>query len=171
MSLSMHAAAVTPMRHMLKSLKAILAKGEAHCAARKIDPEVLLSARLYPDMFPLVRQVQIASDNAKGPAARLAAVEVPKFEDTEKTFADLQARIDKTIAFLETLEPAQFEGSEARDIVLQLRDRSLEFKGAQYLSTFALPNFFFHVTTAYAILRHNGVEIGKQDYLGGGRTA
>src|SRR6516225_5416957 len=114
MSLSMHAAAVTPMRHMLKSLKAILAKGEAHCAARKIDPEVLLSARLYPDMFPLVRQVQIASDNAKGPAARLAAVEVPKFEDTEKTFADLQARVDRTIAFLETLEPAQFEGSEAR---------------------------------------------------------
>jgi hypothetical protein len=171
MSYSMHAATVTPMRHMLKSLKHVLAKGEAHCAARKIDPDVFLTARLYPDMLPLVKQVQIASDNAKGPAARLAAVEVPKFEDTEKTFADLQARIDKTIAFLETLEPAQFEGSEARDIVLQLRDRSLEFKGAQYLSTFALPNFFFHVTTAYAILRHNGVEIGKQDYLGGGRTA
>jgi hypothetical protein len=166
----MHAAAVTPMRHMLKSLKAILAKGEAHCAARKIDPEVLLSARLYPDMFPLVRQVQIASDNAKGPAARLAAVEVPKFEDTEKTFADLQARVDRTLDFLETLEPGQFEGADERDIVLQLRERRLEFKGAQYLTNFALPNFFFHVTAAYAILRHNGVELGKQDYLGGGRT-
>jgi hypothetical protein len=171
MSLSMHTAAVTPMRHMLKSLKHVLAKAEAHCETRKIDPEALLSARLYPDMFPLVRQVQIASDNAKGPAARLANVEVPKFEDTEKTFADLQARLDRTLAFLETLEPAQFEGADARDIVLQLRDRRLEFKGAQYLTTFALPNFFFHVTAAYAILRHNGVEIGKQDYLGGGRTA
>jgi len=167
MSLSMYAATVPPMRHMLKSLKALLVKAEAFCTARKIEPEVLLSARLFPDMLPFVRQIQIASDNAKGPAGRLAGAEVPKMEDNEKTFADLQARLDRTIAFLDTLKPEQFEGADERDIVLPLRNRTLEFKGATYLTSFALPNFHFHVTTAYAILRHNGVEIGKQDYLGG----
>jgi hypothetical protein len=170
MSFSMYAACVPPMRHMLNSLKAVLAKAEAHCTERKIEPEALLTARLFPDMLPFTRQVQIASDNAKAPAARLAGVEVPKMEDTEKTFAELQARLDKTIAFLDTLKPEQFEGADERDIVLPMRTRTLEFKGATYLTTFALPNFHFHVTTAYAILRHNGVEIGKTDFLGGGRS-
>jgi hypothetical protein len=165
----MYAVTVPPIRHMLNSLKAVLAKGEASCTARKIEPEVMLSSRLYPDMLPLVRQVQIASDNAKAPAGRLAGVEVPKMEDNEKTFADLQARLDRTIAFLDSLKPEQFEGAEVRDIVLPLRNRTLELKGLPYLTTFALPNFHFHVTTAYAILRHNGVEIGKTDYLAGGR--
>jgi hypothetical protein len=167
----MYDATVPPMRHMLKSLSALLAKAEAHCEARKIDPAALLQARLYPDMFPFVRQIQIASDNAKAPAARLDGVEIPKFEDTETTFAELLARVDKTVAFLDSLKPGQFEGAESRDIVLQLRERKLEFKGAQYLTLWASPNFLFHVTTAYAILRHNGVEIGKADFLSGGRGA
>ena len=168
MPLSMYTAAVPPMRHMMKTLAALLSKAEAHCAERKIEPDALLTARLYPDMLPFMRQVQIASDNAKGPAARLAGVEVPKFEDTEKTFADLQARVARTIDFLDTLRPEQFEGAEARDIVLQLRDRKLEFKGADYLTLWAIPNIYFHITTAYALLRHGGVEIGKKDYLSGG---
>lgn len=167
MSFTVHEASVKPMRHMLKSLSTLLSKGAAHCEAKKIDPDAFLQARLYPDMFPLVRQVQIASDSAKGAAARLAGVEIPKFEDNEKTFADLQARIDKTIAFLDSLKPEQFEGAEDRQVVLQLRDRSLEFKGRDFLTTWANPNFFFHVTTAYALLRHGGVEVGKGDYLGG----
>jgi hypothetical protein len=169
MSLSMHAATVSPMRHMLKSLSALLTKAESHCEARKIDPAVLLGARLYPDMFPLTRQVQIASDTAKGAAARLADVEIPKFDDTETTFAELQARIDKTIAFLDSLQPQQFEGAESRKIVLPLRDRTIEFSGADYLMLHATPNFLFHVTTAYGLLRHNGVEVGKRDFLAGGR--
>jgi hypothetical protein len=169
MSFSLYAAAVPPMRHMLKSLSALLSKAESHCEARKIDPAALLGARLYPDMFPLTRQVQIASDTAKGTAARLAGIEIPKFEDNETSFADLHARIDKTIAFLDSLTPAQFEGAESRRIVLELRDRTLEFSGADYLTTWASPNFMFHVTTAYALLRHNGVEIGKRDFLSGGR--
>jgi hypothetical protein len=167
----MHAACVPPLRHMLQSLSTLLTKAAAHCEARKIEPDALLQARLYPDMFPFVRQIQVASDNAKAPAARLAGVDIPKFEDTEKTFPELQARLDKTVAFLDSLQPAQFEGADARDIVLQLRERKLEFKGAQYLTLWAMPNFLFHVTTAYAILRHNGVEIGKSDFLGGGRGA
>ena len=169
MSLSMHAATVPPMRHMLKSLSALLTKAESHCEARKIDPAVLLGARLYPDMFPLTRQVQIASDTAKGTAARLADVEIPKFEDTETTFAELHARIDKTIAFLDSLQPQQFEGAESRKIVLPLRDRTIEFSGADYLMLHATPNFLFHVTTAYGLLRHTGVEVGKRDFLAGGR--
>jgi hypothetical protein len=167
MSFSMYDASVKPMRHMLRSLSTVLSKGAAHCETKKIDPNALLQSRLYPDMFPLVRQVQIASDSAKGAAARLAGVEVPKFEDTETTFAELQARIDKTIAFMDTLKPEQFVGAEDRQVVLQLRDRSLEFKGGDFLGTWANPNFFFHVTTAYALLRHGGVEIGKGDFLGG----
>ena len=118
-------------------------------------------------MLPMVRQVQISSDTATGAGARLAGVEVPKFEDNEVTFADLQARLDKTVAFLDTLKPEQFTGSESRQVVIPLRDRSLEFKGADYLTQWANPNFFFHVTTAYALLRHGGLEIGKRDYLGG----
>ena len=168
MSLSMYTATVPPFRAMLKNLSAVMAKAEAHCEARKIDPSVFLTSRLYPDMLPFTSQVQIATDNAKGAAARLAGVEIPKFEDTEKTFPELQARLDKTIAFLDTLTEAQFEGAEDRDIVLQLRDRKQEFKGATYLLQFANPNVYFHIATAYALLRHGGVEIGKKDYLAGG---
>ena len=170
MSLSMYTATVPPFRAMLKNLSAVMAKAEAHCEAKKIDPSVFLTSRLYPDMLPFTSQVQIATDNAKGAAARLAGVEIPKFEDNEKTFPELQARIDKTIAFLDTLTEAQFEGAEDRDIVLQLRDRKQEFKGATYLLQFANPNVYFHITTAYALLRHGGVEIGKKDYLNGGAS-
>ena len=119
-------------------------------------------------MLPFTSQVQIASDNVKGAAGRLSGAEIPKFEDTEKSFPELQARIDKTIAFLDTLTEAQFEGADKRDIVLQLRDRKLDFKGADYLTLWAFPNIYFHITTAYALLRHGGVEIGKKDYLSGG---
>ncbi|MFL6696420.1 MAG: DUF1993 family protein [Vitreoscilla sp.] len=170
MSLSMYAATVTPYRSMLKNLQAVMAKAEAHCEARKIDPNAFLTSRLYPDMLPFTSQVQIATDNIKGAAARLAGAEIPKFEDTEKTFPELQARIDKTVAFLDTLTKAQFEGAAERDIVLQLRDRKLEFKGADYLTQWANPNVYFHITTAYALLRHGGVEIGKKDYLSGGAS-
>ncbi|MET0384102.1 MAG: DUF1993 domain-containing protein [Burkholderiaceae bacterium] len=167
MSLSMYAATVPPMRLMLKNLSVLMSKAQAHCEAKKIDPNAFLASRLYPDMLPFTKQIQIASDTAKGAGARLANVEIPKFDDDEATFADLQARIDKTVAFLDTLGAAQFEGADSRMITLQLRDRALEFKGADYLTTWATPNFFFHVTTAYALLRHGGVEIGKTDYLAG----
>jgi len=163
----MYAATVPPLRLMLKNLSAVISKAEAHCEARKIDPNAFLVSRLYPDMLAFTRQVQIATDNAKGAAARLANVEIPKFEDNEASFADLQARLDKTVAFLDTLTEAQFEGADTRTITLQLRDRTREFSGADYLTTWANPNFFFHVTTAYALLRHGGVEIGKTDYLAG----
>jgi hypothetical protein len=151
---------------MLKNLSAILEKAQAHAEAKKIDPEVLLESRLYPDMLPLVRQVQIASDNAKGAVARLAGVEVPKYEDTEETIADLRARLAKTIDFVESIKPAQIDGSEANDIHLKLGPREVSWKGMQYLLGFALPNFYFHVVTAYDILRHNGVEVGKRDFIG-----
>ena len=170
MSLSMYTATVVPYRSILKNLSAVIAKAEAHCEAKKIDPSVFLTSRLYPDMLPFTAQVQIATDNAKGAAARLAGVEIPKFEDNEKSFPELQARLDKTIAFLDTLTEAQFTGAEDRDIVLQQRSGTLEFKGATYLLQFANPNVYFHVTTAYALLRHGGVEIGKKDYLKGGAS-
>ena len=170
MSLSMYAATVPPFRAMLKNLSAVMAKGEAHCEAKKIDPSAFLGSRLYPDMLPFTAQVQIAADNVKGAAGRLSGAEIPKFEDNEKTFAELQARIDKTVAFLDTLTPAQFEGAAERDIVLQLRDRKVEFKGVDYLLQWANPNIYFHITTAYALLRHGGVDIGKKDYLSGGAT-
>jgi hypothetical protein len=150
----------------LANLTAILDKAAAHCEARKIDPLILTGFRLYPDMFPLTRQVQIACDAAKGAVARLAGVEVPKHEDTEKTFEELKARIAKTIAFVRTVKPAQIDGTEEKDILLKVGGRDLKFTGMQYLLGFAQPNFYFHVTTAYNILRHNGVEIGKNDYLG-----
>ena len=168
MFLSMYAATVPSLRAMLKNLSAVMAKVEVHCEVRKIDPNAFLASRLYPDMLPFTAQVQIASDNVKDAAGRLSGAEIPKFEDNEKTFAELQARIDKTIAFLDTLTEAQFDGAAERDIVLQLRDRKLEFKGADYLLKWANPNIYFHITTAYALLRHGGVEIGKKDYLSGG---
>jgi hypothetical protein len=150
----------------LANVSAILHKAEAHVAARKIDPAVFINARLAPDMFPLCRQAQSASDSAKGCAARLAGVEVPSYADTETTFPELQARITKTVAFLQSLGPVLIDGSEERAIVLKLRGQETRFTGQFYLLNFALPNFFFHAVTAYDILRHNGVEIGKQDFLG-----
>jgi hypothetical protein len=167
MSISMYAASVPVFTRLLKNLRGVLEKGAAHAAARKIDPAVLVQGRLFPDMFPLSRQVQIASDTAKGCAARLAGVEVPKFEDTETTFPELLARIDKTLGFLKTLQPAQIDGSEERKVTLQMRTGPREFDGLNYLLHFATPNFYFHCATAYNILRHNGVELGKPDFLGG----
>lgn len=167
MTISMYEASIPVYKHFLSNLAAVLTKAANHADAKKIDHSVLLNARLFPDMYPLVKQVQIASDQAKGAAARLAGVEIPKFEDNESSFAELHERIAKTMAFLDTIKPEQLEGSENRDIVLTLRDRTLEFKGQQYLLTWAQPNFYFHITTAYDILRHNGVEIGKRDFLGG----
>jgi hypothetical protein len=166
MSISMYLASVPPMLRALTNLRAILEKAAAHAEARKITPSVLINARLYPDMFPLSRQVQIATDNAKGAVSRLAGMEPPKYEDNESTFAELVVRIDKTIAFLETVKPEQIDGSEDKTITLSRHDRTIIFKGMPYLLDYVLPNFYFHVVTAYAILRHNGVEIGKQDFLG-----
>jgi hypothetical protein len=166
MTISMYQASAPRFANMLKNLAAILEKAEAHAAARKIDPAVLLASRLYPDMLPLVRQVQIASDNAKGAVARLAGAEVPKYEDTEQTFAELKARIARTIDFVSGFKPAQIDGSEEKDIHLKLGPMEVQWKGMQYLLGFALPNFYFHVVTAYDILRHNGVEVAKRDYIG-----
>ncbi|MBI2734183.1 MAG: DUF1993 domain-containing protein [Aquabacterium sp.] len=167
MSLTMYSAFIPVAIRTLQNLSAILAKGAAHCEARKIDPNAFLSARLYPDMFPLIRQVQIASDTVKGAAARLAGIEIPKYDDNETSFAELQARLDKTVAFLKTISPAQIEGKEEADIVLSFPTRTFEFKGQAYLTGWVLPNLYFHTTTAYALLRHGGVELGKADYLGG----
>ena len=166
MPISMYRASVPPFLRALTNLRTILEKTAAHAEAKKIDPAVLCNTRLYPDMFPLLRQVQIATDNAKGATARLAGVEPPKYEDNESSLPDLFARIDKTIAYLETFKAAQIDGSEEKTISLPARDRTLTFLGMPYLLDFALPNFYFHVAAAYAILRHCGVEIGKQDFLG-----
>lgn len=150
----------------LGNLSTILDKAQAHCDARKIDPLILTGFRLYPDMFPFSRQVQIACDTAKGATARLAGVEIPKHEDTERTFGELKARIAKAVDFVQSVKAERIEGSEEREIVLQMRSGERRYGGLQYLLGHALPNFYFHVTTAYNILRHNGVELGKQDYLG-----
>ena len=165
MSLSMYQASVPVLTRMLTNLSAVLKKGEAHAQAKKIDPAVFTGARLAPDMFPLIRQVQIATDQAKGCASRLAGVEPPK-QDNEQTFADLYARIDKTVAYLKSVKPAQIDGSEERRVELPVRDKTITLRGQDYLFERVYPNFFFHVTAAYAILRHNGVEIGKGDFLG-----
>lgn len=166
MALSMYEASVPRFVSMLRNLDAILAKAEAYAEAKKIDPAVLLSARLYPDMFALLRQVQIATDHAKGAVARLAGADVPKYEDNEQSFGDVRARLAKTIAFVETFRPDQIDGSEGRDIALKIGGHDLAFNGEHYLIGFALPNFYFHLVTAYNILRHSGVEIGKRDYMG-----
>lgn len=167
MSLSMYTISIPVLIRQLDNLSVLLDKGARHAEAKKFDPAVLINARLAPDMFALSRQVQIATDNAKGAAARLAGIEIPKYEDTETSFDELQARIAKTIAFLRGIRPEQLEGSEERAVMVKTRAAELHFKGRDYLLNFALPNVFFHVTTTYAILRHNGVEIGKTDYLGG----
>jgi len=166
MTISMYQATVPVMQRALANLIAILEKGAAHAEARKIDPAVLVASRLYPDMFPLSKQVQIASDISKGGAARLAQVEPPAFEDNETTFAELIERLRKTIAFLGTLKPQQIDGSEERTVTWQTRTATKSMQGQPYLLNHVLPNVFFHVATAYDILRHNGVEIGKQDFLG-----
>jgi hypothetical protein len=166
MSLSMYETSVPVFLRGLANLSGILAKAEAYAETKKIEPAVLINARLAPDMFPLCRQVQIASDVAKGGAARLAGVEVPSFPDTETTFLELRDRLAKTEAFLSGLSAAQIDGSESRTIVQQLRSGDLSLPGKVYLLSFVLPNFFFHITTAYGILRHNGLDIGKWDYLG-----
>ena len=167
MTISMHAASVPVFRQMLGSLGAILAKAEAHATDRKIEPAALLQSRLFPDMLPLTRQVQIACDFAKGVTARLAGAEVPVYEDREQTFADLRALVERTIAFVDGFEPAAFQGSEQREIVTRPgTPKERRFDGQSYLLSYGLPQFFFHVTTAYALLRHNGVEIGKRDYMG-----
>jgi hypothetical protein len=162
----MYQASVPVFRHQITALAKILGKAEEHANARKIDPAALIQCRLYPDMFPLARQVQIASDTAKFAAARLAGVEAPSWEDIENTFAQLQERCEKTDRYLATFAPAQIDGSEEREVVLKMREGQMTFTGQQYLLGFATPNFYFHITTAYALLRQCGVEIGKRDFLG-----
>ena len=167
MKISVHAVSVEPLAHALANLSHLLEKGHAHAAARKYDPALLLAARLTPDMFPLTRQVQIATDMSKYGVARLAGVEAPKFEDKEQTFEELRARIARTVDFIKGVPASALEGSEERTIKVALRDRTLEFKGLDYLVRWVIPNAFFHVTTAYAILRQSGVEVGKNDFLTG----
>jgi hypothetical protein len=163
----MYQASIPVLLRAMRNLSAILDKGAAHAEAKNFAPEVLINARLAPDMFPLARQVQSVSDAAKGCAARLAGIEVPSYPDTETTFPELQERLAKTVKFLESIEPEQIDGSEEREVVLKMRSGEMRFTGQAYLLSFVLPNFFFHMTTAYDILRHNGVEIGKMDFLGG----
>ncbi|MFK3797044.1 DUF1993 family protein [Pseudomonas sp. NPDC088444] len=167
MTISLYAASIPVFKQMLTALSAVLAKGEAHATAKNIQPDALLQARLYPDMFPLVRQVQIAVDFAKGAGARLSGIEPPKYEDTETTFAELQALLSKVLAFLDTIKPEQVNGHEDREIVLRPgTDKEKRLNTQAYLLHYSLPQFFFHVTTAYDLLRHNGVEVGKRDYIG-----
>lgn len=166
MTLSMYQASVPVFLQGLKNLSAILDKAAAQAAERKIDPAVLLNDRLAPDMFPFVRQVQIASDHAKGAPARLAGLEVPKFDDVEKSFDEVQQRLARVTEFVKSIDPARIDGSEEREITLPIGGQPMTFKGQTYLLHFALPNFYFHLTTAYAILRHNGIAIGKRDFIG-----
>ena len=167
MSSVLYTTSIPVFTQMLGGLKEVLAKAEAHATAKKIEPDALLQARLFPDMFGLLRQVQVATDFAKSVSARLAAVDVPKFDDSELTFSDLQARIDKVLAFIGGLDVASFDGADTREIVTQAgTPKEKRFSGSSYLLNYGLPHFFFHTTTAYAILRHNGVEIGKKDYIG-----
>jgi hypothetical protein len=166
MPISMYSAFIPVAVHTLESLSAILGKAAAHCQARKIDQAAFLTSRLFPDMLPMIKQVQIATDMVKGGAARLAGIEIPKYEDNEASFAELQARLAKTVAFLQTIEPQQIDGKEGAEIVLTLPTRQVTFKGQVYLTGYILPNLYFHTTTAYNLLRHGGVEIGKADFLG-----
>lgn len=167
MTLSLHAASVPVFTQLLGGLSDVLAKAATHASERKIEPDALLQSRLFPDMFPLLRQVQIACDFAKSVSARLAGAEVPAWDDSEKTFDELQARIRRTLDFIAGLDAAAFEGAAAREIVLRPgtpKERRLD--GQAYLLAYGLPQFFFHVTTSYALLRHGGVEIGKKDFMG-----
>ena len=164
--ISMYAASVPVFRQILTSLSAILKKAEDHADAKKLEPNALLQARLFPDMFPLLRQVQLTSDFAKGAAARLGGIEVPRYDDVEHDFAGLQARIEKTLAFIDSVPREAIEGSADRDVTVGSGEKQREFKGQTYLLHYSLPHFYFHATTAYAILRHNGLEIGKKDFIG-----
>jgi uncharacterized protein len=166
MKISMHQASAPRFANMLRNLSAILDKAHAFSEAKKLDPAALPGCRLIVDMFPLSRQVQIACDTAKGAVARLAGLEIPKHEDSEQTFAELKARIAKTIDFIESVPAAKLEGSEEREVVLKQRGQDVKYNALQYLLGHAMPNFYFHVVTAYAILRANGVELGKRDYIG-----
>ena len=167
MTISLYAASVPVFQQMLNALSDVLKKAEAHASAKNVDQSVFLQARLYPDMFPLVRQVQIAVDFAKGVSARLAEIELPKYDDTETSFAELQALITKVLAFIGEIKPEQIDGKEGIEIVTRPgTPKEKRFSGQAYLLTYGLPQFFFHVTTTYALLRHNGVEVGKRDYMG-----
>jgi uncharacterized protein len=170
MSITMHSASAPIFVAMLKNLVTWLDKAEAHAAAKKFEPKVYLAARLAPDMLPFVTQIQIACDGAKFAMARLAGVDAPKFDDTEASLADLRERVRATIEFIESVPADKIDGSEAKEITIPRRAGPVVMKGEAYLKHFALPNFFFHVTTAYALLRHNGVELGKTDYLGAPKT-
>jgi uncharacterized protein len=166
MTISMFQASVPRLINALNNLSHILDKAQAHIDAKKIDASALIQFRLYPDMLNFTRQVQIASDTAKGVVARLAGVEIPAYEDNEQSIADLKARIAKTIAFIEGFKPDQIDGTEDKDIITKRGEKETHYKGMQFLLGHAIPNVYFHTTTAYAILRHNGVEVGKRDYLG-----
>ena len=165
MALTMHQVSVPVFQRILGALSNCLDKAEAHVEARKIDPVALTLFRFYPDMFPFHRQIQLATDHAKGAPARLAGIEVPKFEDTETTFPDLRARIAKTLDFIAAIDPKKMDGAEDREIALRAAGKDRVFTGYSYLFGHAFPNFFFHATTAYDMLRHNGVELGKRDFL------
>lgn len=165
MSISIHAQSVQVLSHGLRTLATLLDKARSDAASAGYDVNVLCASRLFPDMLPLSRQVMIATDMAKGAAARLAGVEVPKWEDTETTLDELEARIAKALAYLASFSPAQYEGAEKRAIEIKTPTRSFQFSGEDYLLKWALPNFYFHLTTAYNLLRHNGVKIGKMDFL------
>ena len=164
--MSFYDATVPAFLQILGSLSGLLTKAEAHCEAKKIQPEVLLNARLYPDMLPLSRQIQLASDFAAKGCARVTHSDVPSTPDTEKTFAELQQRLAKTIDYVKGFKPAQFEGADAKDVTFPAGPNTMTLKGQQFISHFAFPNFYFHAATAHGILRHNGVEIGKRDFLG-----
>lgn len=163
--LSMHAVSAGVFARNLNNLSSMLSKAEQQAKAKGYDPAVLLSARLAPDMFPLTKQVQIATDHAKGCVARLAGQQIEAIEDTETTFAELQARIKKVLGIVESYKAEQFEGSETREITIKIPNMELKFSGIDYVNQWAMPNFYFHTTMAYAILRHNGIELGKKDFL------
>jgi len=166
MTLSMYQASAPRFANTLKNLSAILDKAQAHCEAKKIDPLALTSARLFPDMFPFARQIWIATDTAKGAVSRLAGVEIPKYDDVEQTFPELKARIAKTVDYVMSVPAAKIDGSAERDISMKIGGKDTVIKGAPYLLGHAYPNFYFHCATAYNILRHNGIEVGKRDFLG-----
>ena len=166
MTISMYQASVPRFVNILGNLSAILDKAQAHVDAKKLDGGTLTTYRLFPDMLPMTTQVLIACDAAKGVVARLAGVDIPVYEDTEKTLADLKARIAKTVAFIKSVTPAQIDGTEDKEIVIKRGDKETRYTGMQFLLGHAIPNFYFHVTTTYNILRHNGIEIGKRDFLG-----
>lgn len=166
MQISMYQASVPQFLQMMENLIVILGKAEAHCEARNIKPEVMVATRLIPDMLPFSSQIQIAGDMAKGCIARLAGIEIPSYADTETTLVELKARLAKTIAFIKSVTPAQIDGSEEKEIVLKLRRGEKKMTGRDYFLHFVMPNFYFHVTTAYDILRVSGVDLGKMDFTG-----